>query len=79
MAASRYIKPPELKAFVRQLTVHKDGIAWLDVNDLLLTLGIEGRVVQSKLPELRGWLTLGLPVVLAIKEAGVGTLLWRVV
>ena len=61
MAMSRFKKPPPLVKFVRELTVHRDGIAWMDINDRL-KLGI-----QSCYNDIlfQGWLNAGLPVVLA--------------
>ena len=68
MAMSRYKTPPTLLEFVRELTVHRDGIAWMDIADRLQKLGVTAKIVTTTSEELSRWLKGGVPVVLPLKD-----------
>lgn len=55
----------------REVEVHRDGIAWLDLAELLEARGLEVRVVQLDAASLRAVLVEGLPVVISLVEDGV--------
>ena len=54
----------------RQVEVHRDGIAWMDLAQVLERRGLEVRVVQMDAPTLRATLAAGLPVVVSLVEGG---------
>jgi hypothetical protein len=57
-------------SLAREVEVHRDGIAWMDLAMLLEQRGLEVRVVQMDAPTLRETLAAGLPVVVSLVEGG---------
>jgi hypothetical protein len=70
MAARSQGAAVEPLGLARQVTVAADGIAWLDLADVLAPLGLETLVVVSDEGEVRQAIAAGLPVVVATREGG---------
>jgi predicted double-glycine peptidase len=70
MAARSQGAAVEPLALAREVPVAADGIAWLDLADVLAPLGLETLVVVSDEDELRQAVAAGLPVVVATREGG---------
>lgn len=68
MGASRLGPVPDLRSFVRQLPVSKDGIPWLELSDALRPLGLAPRVVELEIDTLTPILKADIPVILAVRR-----------
>lgn len=70
-------QPMALKAFARTLTVHADGIAWLDLVEALPAHGLDGLMLQADAAELQTLVDSGLPGIVAVRD-GLGRHAWVV-
>ncbi len=70
MAARSQGAAVDALGLARQVTVAADGIAWLDLADVLTPLGLETLVVVSDADEVRRTLAAGLPVIVSTREGG---------
>ena len=67
MGAARLGPMPTLNELVRTLPVSADGIPWLELTRALRPLGVDGRVVQLTVADLRPILAADVPVVVAVQ------------
>lgn len=68
MLAGAHGRPADALALAREVPVHVDGIAWVDLADLMRPRGLELLVVQLDPAHLDATLTAGQPVIAAVRD-----------
>lgn len=69
MVARHHGRDLELRPFVRTLTVHADGVAWLDLIETLPAHGLRAQAIGATAAELRAVIDAGLPAIAIVRDS----------